>query len=224
VVRSFVLERGDAAFAALAILLVITGRRRPSGDTFRIGIPTVCALALYGLLHVEGRYVGPFMVLLFLSMLVSVDVDWRILRAVTAVVVLSLLVATIVELMKQYPSRSALPPEWPIAEGLHANGLHDGDGVAGIGTMIGLSWPRLARVHVVAEVPMDSVDAFWSAPSDTQQRVFEAMRRAGAAVVVGTVPAQCNSGSGWTKIPGANSSYRFLNREMAARPFRASAP
>jgi hypothetical protein len=212
------------AFAALAILLLITGRRRLSGDAMRTGLPAVFALALYGLLHVEGRYVGPFMVLLFISMLISVDVDWRIFRAATAVVVVSLLVATIVELMKQYPARSPLPPEWPIAEGLHANGLHDGDGVAGIGTMIGLSWPRLARVHVVAEVPMDSVDAFWNAPPDTQQRVFEAMRRAGATVVVGTVPAQCNSVPGWKKIPGTNSSYLFLSRETAATPFHASAP
>lgn len=212
------------AFAALAILLVITGRRRPPGDALRIGIPALFALALYGVLHVEGRYVGPFMVLLFMSMLASVDVDWRILRAATAIVVVSLLVATIVQLMKQYPARSALPPEWPIAAGLHANGLRDGDGVAGIGTTIGLSWPRLARAHVVAEVPMDSVDAFWNAPPDTQQRVYEAFRRAGATVVVGTVPAQCESGAGWTKIPGTNTSYRFLNRETAATPSHASAP
>lgn len=211
------------AFAALAILLVITGRRRPPGDALRIGIPAIFALALYGLLHVEGRYVGPFMVLLFLSMLISVDVDWRILRAATAVVVISLLVATIVELMKEYPARSSLPAEWPIAAGLHASGLRDGDGVAGIGTTIGLSWPRLARAHVVAEVPMDSVDAFWNAPLDTQQRIYDALRRAGATVVVGTVPAQCASGAGWTKIPGTNTSYYSLNRETAATPFRASA-
>jgi hypothetical protein len=211
------------AFAGLGILLIVSGRRRPPLDAIRMGIPAMCALALYGLLHVEGRYVGPFMVLLFLSMLISVDIDWRILRAATAIVVISLLVAAIVELMKQYPARSALPPEWRIAEGLHANGLRDGDGVAGIGTMIGLSWPRLVRAHVVAEVPMDSVDAFWNAPPDTQQRVFEAIRRAGATVLVGTVPAQCNSGAGWTKIPGTNTSYRFLNRETAATPSRASA-
>jgi len=212
------------AFAALAILLAITGRRRPPTDAIRISIPAICALALYGVLHVEGRYVGVFMVLLFLSMLISVDVDWRIFRAATVIVVASLLVATIVELMKQYPARSALPPEWPIAAGLHANRLRDGDGVAGIGTMIGLSWPRLARTHVVAEVPMDSVDAFWNAPPETRQRIYEAFRRAGAAVVVGAVPAQCESAAGWTKIPGTNTSYRFLNRETAATPFRASAP
>jgi len=211
------------AFSALAILLVITGRRRPSGDAFRIGIPAILALALYGLLHVEGRYVGPFMVLLFISMLIAVDVDWRILRAATFIVVVSLLVTTIVELMKQYPARSALPPEWPIAAGLHANGLRDGDGVAGIGTMIGLSWPRLARVHVVAEVPMGSVDEFWNSPPGTQQCVFEAMRRAGATVLVGTVPAQCNTAAGWMKIRGTNMSFLFLNRGTAATPSHASA-
>jgi hypothetical protein len=211
------------AFAGLAILLVLTGRRRLPADALRIGIPAAAALALYGVLHVEGRYVGPFMVLLFLAMLLSADVDWRVLRGVTAVVVISLLVATIVELMKQYPSRSALPPEWPIAAGLHANGLHDGDGVASVGTIIGSAWPRLARVHVVAEVPSIAVNEFWNAPAETQQHLFDALRRAGARVLVGTVPDTCESTAGWTRIPGTNTSYRFLSPETAAMPSHASA-
>ena len=202
-------------FVGLAILLVLTGwRRNLPPDALRIGIPAVLALCLYGVLHVEGRYVGPFMVLLFLAMLLSVDVDWRVLRGVTAVVVISLVVATTVEVMKQYPARSALPPEWPIAAGLHANGLRDGDGVASVGTIIGSAWPRLARVHVVAEVPMMAVNDFWNAPPDTQQRLFDALRRAGARVLVGTVPDTCQAGAGWTKIPGTNTSYLFLDRAM----------
>ncbi len=200
------------AFAGLVILLIVNGRRRVSGDALRIGIPALLALGLYGVLHVEGRYVGPFMVLLFLAMLRTVDVDWRVLRAATAVVAISLLVGTIVELMKQYPARSAFPPEWPIAAGLRAGGLHEGDGVASIGTMIGLSWPRLARAHVVAEVPTFFATDFWKAPPVTQRQLFDAFRKSGARVVVGNVP-DCGSGGPWTRIPGTNTWYLFLDRK-----------
>jgi hypothetical protein len=200
------------AFGGLAILLVITGRRRPTRDAVRIGLPAILALALYGVLHVEGRYVGPFMVLFFMAMLLSVDVEWRVLRGVSAVVVISLLVATVVELMKQYPTRSAFPAEWPIAAGLQANGFREGDGVASIGTVIGASWPRLARAHVVAEVPTDSITEFWNATPETQRRLFVALRRAGARVVVGAVPDTCTAKSGWTQIPGTSTWYRFLDR------------
>lgn len=198
------------AFAGLTILAVTSRRRRPPVEAIRIGIPAILALGLYGVLHVEGRYVGPFMVLLFMSILISVDVDWRIWRAVSAVVVVSLAVATIVELMKQYPARSALPLEWPIAAALRSNGLRDGDGVASVGTVIGASWPRLARAHVVAEIPTDSVTEFWNATPDTQRRLFIALRSAGARVIVGAVPDSCSAAVGWTRIPGSRVSFLFL--------------
>lgn len=201
------------AFAGLVILLILTGRRRKlSKDALRIGIPAMLALCLYGVLHVEGRYVGPFMVLLFMAMLLAVDVEWRILRVVTAVVVISLLVATTVEVMKQYGVRSSLPQEWPIAAGLEANGLRKGDGVASVGTMIGQSWPRLARARVVAEVPQDAVADFWNAPPETQRRLFDTLHRAGAKVLVGTVPGTCSAEAGWTRIPGTSTWYLFLDR------------
>jgi hypothetical protein len=200
------------AFAGLSILALISRRRRPPAEAVRIGFPAVFALGLYGVLHVEGRYVGPFMVLLFMSILISVDVDWRIWRAVSAVVVVSLVVATTVELMKQYPTRSALPPEWPIAAALKSNGLRDGDGVASVGTVIGASWPRLARAHVVAEIPTDSITEFWNATPDTQRRLFTALRRAGARVIVGAVPDSCPAAAGWTPIPGSRVSFLFLGR------------
>jgi hypothetical protein len=200
------------AFAGLAILAMISRWRRPPAEAVRIGVPAVVALGLYGVLHVEGRYVGPFMVLLFMSVLISVDVDWRIWRAVSAVVVVSLLVATIVELMKQYPTRSALPPEWPIAAALHSNGLRDGDGVASVGTVIGASWPRLARAHVVAEIPTASVTDFWNAEPDAQRRLFAAIRNSGARVIVGAVPESCPAAAGWTRIPDSRVSFLFLDR------------
>jgi 4-amino-4-deoxy-L-arabinose transferase-like glycosyltransferase len=200
------------AFAGLAILAVISRRRRPPAEAVRIGVPAILALGLYGVLHVEGRYVGPFMVLFFMSILISVDVDWQIWRAVSAVVVVSLAVATMVELMKQYPTRSAIPLEWPIAAALRSNGLRDGDGVASVGTVIGASWPRLARAHVVAEIPTESITEFWNATPDTQRHLFVALRRAGAKVIVGAVPDSCPAAAGWTRIPGSKVSFLFLGR------------
>ena len=115
-------------------------------------------------------------------------------------------------MIKQYPTRSSLPFEWSIAAGLGAQGLRNGDGVASVGTMIMHVWPRLVRARVVAEVPQGEVTAFWNAAPDTQRRVFDALRGAGAKVLVGTVPDSCSTAAGWTRIPGTSTSYLFLDR------------
>jgi hypothetical protein len=201
------------AFSGLAILFVLTGRRRDSSsDALRIGFPALLALGAYAVIHVEGRYVGGFMALLFIAMLLFTDVERRLLQAITAVVVISLVVASCVEIIKQYGTRSSLPEQWPIASSLAANGLHEGDGVASIGTMIMNSWPRLARAYVVAEVPQDSVADFWNATPEVQRRVFEIMQRSGAKVIVGKVPAECTSAAGWTRIPGTDTLYVLVDR------------
>ena len=152
------------------------------------------------------------MVLLFLGMLLLVDVEQRVFRAVSAVVVASLLIATLVEVIKQYPARASLPAEWPIAAGLETAGLHKGDRVASIGNMIMHSWPRLAQTQVVAEVPQDSVTDFWNATRETQEQVLDVFRRAGARVLVGSVP-DTFKGAGWTRVPGTNTWYLFLDRK-----------
>src|SRR5205807_3714502 len=198
-------------FAGLLVLLLLTtlSRKlsRTAADAFRIGVPAAIALALYAILHVEGRYVGFFMALLFMAMLLMVDVEWHVLRAVSTVVSISLVVASAVEVIKQYPNRSSVPAEWSIASGLLAGGLHEEDGVASVGTMIVHVWPRLVRARVVAEVPQDGVADFWNATPDTQRQLLDAMRRAGAKVVVGTVPATCSAAAKWTRIPGTDTSY-----------------
>ena len=201
------------AFAGLAILLVMTGRRRTlQRDALRIAVPAVFVLCLYAVLHVEGRYVGGFMALLLMAMLLIVDVEWRLLRGVTAVVVTSLVIASGVEVIKQYGTRTSLPLQWPMTAYLQANGLREGDGVASVGPMIMHSWPRLARVHVVAEVPPDAVADFWNATPDTQRLVFETMRHAGARLLVGTVSVTCSTATGWKQIPGTDTWFRFLDR------------
>ncbi len=204
------------AFAGLLILLLLTNWRGESAirttGAFRIGVPALLALCLYAVLHVEGRYVGFFMALLFIATLLRVDVERRLLQAVSLVVAISLVVASTVEVIKQYPTRSSLPSEWSIAARLEAQGLRHGDGIASIGTMIVHVWPRLVRGRVVAEVPQGEVTVFWNAAPETRQRVFDALRRAGARVLVATVPDTCSTAAGWTRIPGTSTSYLFLDR------------
>ena len=74
------------AFAGLAILLLLT-RRRPDvfGDAIRIGFPAIFALGLYSLIHVAGRYIGGFMALLFIAILLIPSVEQRTLPDVNAI-------------------------------------------------------------------------------------------------------------------------------------------
>jgi len=151
------------------------------------------------------------MALLFIAGFLIVDVEPRILRAVSIVVAISLFIASTVEVIKQYPSRSPLPAQWPIAAALEAGGLRGGDGIAGVGTMIGHYWPRLMRARVVAEVPQSAVGDFWNATPATRRRVFDLMQRSGAKVIVGGQPDTC-AAEAWTRIPGTETWYLFLDR------------
>jgi 4-amino-4-deoxy-L-arabinose transferase-like glycosyltransferase len=201
------------AFAGLAILFTLARRRRETvQDAVRLALPAIAALCLYGLLHVEGRYVGTFMALLFISAFLIIDVEQRVLRAVSLVVAISLFIASTVEVIKQYPSRSPVPIQWQIATALEADGLRAGDGVAGVGTLIGHYWPRLMRARVVAEVPQNAVPDFWNATPETQKRVFDRLRQAGVNVLVGTPPDTFAAEAGWTRIPGTDTWYVFLAR------------
>ena len=73
---------------------------------------------------------------------------------------------------------------WKVAKYLHNAGLRAGDPVGAVGWTYSAYWARMARVHVVAEVPAEGATAFWL--SDTAKRavVMQLFRDVGAKAVV----------------------------------------
>src|SRR6185436_6585595 len=65
--------------------------------------------------------------------------------------------------------------------------VQPGERVAVIGNTMYESWPRLARVRVVAEIPelpAGNLERFWSADGNTQQQALIALAGSGARIVV----------------------------------------
>lgn len=202
------------ALCGLLILVLITERERRRNHwrlAWRCGAPALFALLIYAVLHVEGRYVGVFQVLLFAAMLLLVDVDVRLLRAAALVMSASLILYCAAAVTKQAGSVAATTPEFQIAEAVKSAGIRPGDAVASIGTMISHSWPRLAGVHVVAEVPDWDVREFWDSGDAKKENVYALAKATGARVIVGSEPPQCTRVSGWRRLAGTSLWFLPLN-------------
>lgn len=101
-----------------------------------------------------------------------------------------------------------------LARALNGLGVGRGDAVGTIGDEMDIYWARLAGCRIVAELPRQDAGMLWQADADTQRRVVEAFRTAGARAIVTRV-APLNIG-GLTWRPIENTGYAVCLLE--ARP------
>ncbi|HEY0079950.1 MAG TPA: hypothetical protein VGB73_15165 [Pyrinomonadaceae bacterium] len=191
-------------------------------------LPALAAFVMYLLIHVEGRYVAAFAVLLCVSLLASVPLEASARRGASlplaAFFMLTALVLSIgasffhslSNTLRRTPNEQV-----QVAEGLRALGLLEGERVGSIGDAIYSSWPRLARLRVVAEIPYvvkgvqdeptGEVEKFWSADDATKARVVEAFKETGArAIVARRIPLGAST-TGWHRI-GETKHYVYFIR------------
>jgi hypothetical protein len=153
-------------------------------------IPAVAAFGLYGLVWVENRYLPQFFVLFWAGALTLVrlprrNVSQRFIRAVTIVAVFVMTVRIGVDLVEgcKYGHRAA-SLQMAIVEGLSAQGVRPGEKVALIGASLGDGWPKLARVFVVAEIPLEERETFWSVDIVKRKEICQVLAKTGAQVVI----------------------------------------
>ena len=186
-----------------------------------IALPAV-GMAFYLPLVVNARYLGGFVLVLFLVSLSAVRFrteDERVVRIVVVATFLMMALAT-----AQYTMRvmnhsipvgegpSSTEEDLQVAERLRELGITPGTKVAVIGDGSGAYWARLAHLRIVAEI-MDrnrgSVQ-FWRSPESMQRHVYELFQCAHARLAV----ASCASShpyqlKGWKELPG--TSYCVYN-------------
>lgn len=155
----------------------------------------VAGCGMYVAVHVEARYVGVFLILFFCAALgccqnVLLKLSRRIVIAETAVIVVSLLIPTTLQLRNKYSDIGRSPNlDASAANDLSQFGIRPGDRVGRISnTVTDLAIERIARVEVVAEVDFAEADTFWTAPMGTQHQVLQALASHGARVVIATRP------------------------------------
>jgi hypothetical protein len=185
-------------------------------------------LGAYGLVYVEGRYVGVFVVLLWSDLLAGVrlpasQTSRKWVSCVSLVMILFMLTEIVTFNLEgagalarrsdamQQASKGKGSASWPgeLAEELQKVGVGPGDKVAIIGDAFVAFWARLARVQIVAEMFGWEADPFWLGDAEAQARVIKAFASSGAKAIVAESVPDYPSLTGWQRL-GSTGHYAYL--------------
>ncbi len=221
---------------ALIILALLTSSHRRWTEKFMhlwfVWVPGAVALLMFALVHVEPRFLGGWLVMLFAGAVCacSLPAGSGTRRAVGCIGFAALITA--LTALASQASQEALgsdhaagrsPRNALIADFLLNNGLHPGDRVAVIGYGTEAYWAHLARLQVVAEIPahITSHQArpaldFWESGREQQEKALAILEQAGAKAVVagsqlsleGSVPSFVPQQ--WKKIDGTDGYVYFF--------------
>lgn len=194
-------------------------------------IPAVAAFALYAMVLVEGRYVGPFILLFWADILANVRLPnapgngvW--LGALGSVAAFGLLAnillfnldgfARLNPSVQAIAGAAATPAAKPlaVARTLRELGIEEGDKVGVIGYAYDSFWARLARVQIVAEMLEADVDELWHGDEALRQSVLQAIAKTGADAVVAEYVPQDVQLAGWHQVDKTNYYIYLVDRQF----------
>jgi hypothetical protein len=184
----------------------------------------VAAFSMYGLVHVEPRYVGPFLVLFWMTIYRALmfRVNKRLSLALCAAVLLTVMLpftATLAGQSVQIATDLVHPrrPEYEIAAlGLRDLGLRSGDRLAIVGYAYDCYYARYDRLRVVAQIP--DANEFWRLSPAELKLLEERLTSIGVKAVVVKNRPDVSALVGWKDINVSDSvrlSVLLLSAEAA---------
>jgi 4-amino-4-deoxy-L-arabinose transferase-like glycosyltransferase len=204
-------------FGVALLFFLILIWRKPDWKLLLFGqsylwLPPLIACAAYSIVLVEHRYVGPFVLVLWVaafSCLLGAAAE--IPRRVRLALILAVLAVTGLRVAKSMSSDLAIvlsKPEnanWQVAEGLRVIGLHPADKIAILSLSAELHWARLAGVKIVSEIPVGDGNIFWREDPESKGRIFQVLAGTGAKVIITKGPPLAAENEGW--IPLASTGF-----------------
>ncbi|MFZ0318269.1 MAG: hypothetical protein WAL56_04010 [Candidatus Sulfotelmatobacter sp.] len=182
-------------------------------------------MAAYVPLVVNDRYLGGFVLLLFLAILAAVRLrpaDQRCAAYVAVAVFITMTLSTLdltVRYVTHHLVNSGAGPnstmeDLAAAEQLIHSGTRPGDKVAVVSDDgPGIYWARLAKLRIVAEVGRGgATENFWDLPDERKHRVYDALATARARLVVARCPAK--TVEGWEQISGTSTCVFWLQKNV----------
>ena len=227
----FNLFLGVLIFCYLIFVFIGRGLRasvKKIPENWSVLLPAVAGLGIYMTVidltqsFWPTRYIAPFIVLFFAGIFVSVRLlnsreSKRLITSLTLVVLVAVGSNLFDHTSKNVAAmtKERENTQYQIAEGLRELGINPGDKVAYLGTIINnVSWARLARVQVVAEVRY--APTFWNKPPLVRNQIIETIKKkskAGAIVYryKGELPDAVPAND-WHKIGNTNCQVYFLSK------------
>jgi hypothetical protein len=230
--------------SGLFLLFYVSGRGRLilrdiAGFWFLL-IPALAALFLYAFVHIETRYIAPFLVVVILSLWFSVNLrpssEARHLLPATALLLVLMFfspigpdairknTSSVLEFLKPFHTQPNRNQE--VVSALYAMGLTSGDRIASLeyaNCAVRLSscegvatWARLGHFKVVAEVnywpeSLSTRDnSFWASDTVTQEKVIQALAESGARVVLSRQSPRGVGAGGWHQVGNTPYYMRWL--------------
>jgi hypothetical protein len=224
-------ERLSGVVAILVLLFLIGARGRESfkglAQEWRLLIPVAYGFGSYAQVWVEWRYLGAYLTLLVIALLCALRIPesaWRHrVTGAAAVAIMVVLGCHIGAYSYTHIRQSGSVLEHrEVARTIKALHLAPGSPVAVIGDGNQGYWARLARVRIVAEIPLDvwdptvrkpeisDVDLFWAASAEEKAVVLGKLAATGAKIAIAQAVPPGPAGSGWQNIAGTSYSLHRL--------------
>jgi hypothetical protein len=190
-------------------------------ERWALVVPAVLAFGLYGTVLVQSRYVGVFVLLFWTDILANIRLPiagnnkfWlNVLSALAAVGLLANIIMFNLDGFKRLNPllgsgliENAAFPAGPldVAQALVNLGVKPGDTVGVIGYAYDSFWARLARVKIVAEMPVADATEFWRGDESLLRGVLQAFAGAGVDAVVAEFVPEDVTLVGWHQVGNSN--------------------
>jgi hypothetical protein len=203
------LHQQNCLLAAWLTFLMVARRNAVAelGKMWPLLLMCCAALGLYMLVHVETRFIGGYVAILWLTLFSSSCVPSHLSRfsgylllAVSGAMLISVVDET-ARAVREGGPYSAMT-NVALSDRLDAMGLHAGDRIAIVGGA-GIYAARLSGVKIVAEIMGEDTPAFWRLTPEKTRIVFQKMAESGARMVLAPDPGPpLRVDSSWAKVEG----------------------
>lgn len=219
----------QAEFAVGLLVLLMCKERWPYcfvtiGRIWPLWLAPVIACLGYSSVLMEGRYIAPFLVFLWLAVFVAaLNPPSAASRRVATAVVLAILTFTAIRTAKYFVSDllklgNQQNVNWQVAQSLQAIGIKPGDKISVIASSQNVHWARLAGVKVVAELPLGQDGPFWGADGATKDKVFAALASTGSRVAVVKDPPPTAKNEGWVPLGETGYYAHLMSSDLSSGP------
>jgi len=217
----FLLDQAGILVVVLA-LLFCAGRTR---EIFMAYWPLLAimagALGTYALVHVENRFLGAYIVLFWMALLLGVKLPSSTARnRLSQYLLIAMAVSCLMSVagdnyrLNRDSASYTAALDLQVAKQLEAAGVHHGDQIAMIGRGNWDYYAQFAGSKIIAEIMDQDTTTFWISSPELRTEVYRAFSGTGAIALV-TRPPATSLDPGWIKLGDTPYYMRWLQRTHA---------